>query len=140
MGGGPVQASSHSEVVSGYSSDQHLFRADQNRLANLKLGPVIHRHRGLGGGFGGVVEVGPAVHGELNVAPDAGYLGILFAGHEPLSLIAFCPGLDRSVEATPMLGGSDVVGLKPVIAGGPSLVESKVAFAAFFQRCDLDQV
>ena len=57
----------------------------------------------------------------------------LFAGCKPVGLISFKASLQCSVETAPMLGGGGIVGLKPVIAGGPGFFEREVVVVVFFQ-------
>jgi len=51
----------------------------------------------------------------------------------PHGLISFKASLQCSVETAPMLGGGEIVGLKPVIAGGPGFFEREVVVVVFFQ-------
>ena len=102
-------------------------------MAYLKLGTVIYLHLGLGGVHGGAVKIGAATFGILAVPPDTDYLKVLSTGCNPVGLISFGTRLQCSVETASMLGEGGVVGLKPIIAGGPGFFEHKVVVALFFQ-------
>ena len=102
-------------------------------MAYLKLGTVIYRHRGLGGVHGGAVKIGAATFGILAVPRDTDYLKVLFTGCNPVGLISFSASLQCSAETASMLGEGGVVGLKPIIAGGPGFFEREVVVALLFQ-------
>lgn len=102
-------------------------------MAYLKLGTVIYRRRGLGGVHGGAVKIGAATFGILAVPPDTDYLKVPFTGCNPVDLISFSASLPCSVETVSTLGEGGVVGLKPIIAGGPGFFEREVVVVLFFQ-------
>ena len=77
--------------------------------------------------------IGTTTFGILAVPPDIDYLKVLFTGCNSVGLISFSTRLQCSVETASMLGEGGVVGLKPIIAGGPGFFEHKVVVALFFQ-------
>ena len=75
----------------------------------------------------------PLPSGYCPYPQDTDYLKVLFTGCKPVGLISFSASLQCSVETAPMLCGGGVVGLKPVIAGGPGFFEREVVVVVFFQ-------